>query len=83
MEITIDAKSKMEELFSSEQYCKDELLRIRESFSNKETFNATSIDASRYTLGFMLLYCPEHLYTLIEATLDELNRREMYLLFRS
>jgi len=71
----------MEKLFSNEQYCKDELLRIREAFGNKITFNKETIDASRYTLGFMMLYCSEKLIPMVESTLEELNRRELYFLF--
>ena len=70
----------MQELFSSEQYCKDEILRIRESFSNKNTFNSKTIEASKYSLAFMYLYCPEKLQSLVEATLNEIDRREQFLL---
>ena len=71
----------MKTLFQDEQYCKDEILRIREAFGNKNSFNTATIDASRYSLGFMYLYCPERLQPLVESTLDELSRREQFLLF--
>ena len=71
----------MQELFSSEQYCKDEILRIRESWGNKNSFNSKSIDASRYSLGFMYLYCPDKIKELVKSTLNELDRREQFLLF--
>jgi len=70
----------MQELFSSEQYCKDELLRIREMFQNKPTFNSKNIDAARYSLSYMLLYCPEEMYFMVLSTLNELARREEFLL---
>jgi len=72
----------MKEIFSNDSYCKDELLRIRESFGNKNTFNESSIAASRDTLAWMYLYCPEDLMSLVDATMIELERREQYLLFR-
>jgi hypothetical protein len=62
----------MQELYSNEQYCKDELLRIRESFGNKNTFNSKTIDASRYSLSYMLLYCPEEMYYMVLSTFNEL-----------
>ncbi len=66
-------------LFGDEQYCLDELLRIREAFGNKNTFNEKVIDASRKTLAFMMLYAPKSISSLIDATLYELEKREQYL----
>ena len=72
----------IQELFSDREYVKDELLRMREAWGNIHTFDEATIDASRKTLGFMQLYAPEDMLGHIEASIDELSRRETLMLFR-
>ena len=71
----------IETVFSNADYCMDELRRIRQAWGTKSTFTKKVINASRQTLCMMLLYCPKKLTDLVYATLDELTKREVFLLF--
>lgn len=68
------------EVFSDRQYCIDEMLRIRDTWGSRSTFTREAIEAARISLGFMALYCPDGLRDVVMATLDELGRRELYVL---
>jgi hypothetical protein len=68
----------MKEVFSSKDYCIEELRNIREMWSSKKSFTSKNIEGARYSLGYMALYCPEELYEITMATLHELNYRESY-----
>jgi hypothetical protein len=70
--------SELENLYSTREYCVEELARIREMWGSKSTFTQSAIDGARTSLGFMTLYCPETLRDVVAATLDELGRRELY-----
>jgi hypothetical protein len=71
----------MSVVFSDENYCIEELSRIRETWGNKTSFTFKSAEAIRYTLGFMYLYCPRKLQSIVEGHLLELDIRERCLLF--
>jgi len=70
------------ELYSDESYCLQEIVRIREAWGNVNTFTERMIDSSRMVLGFMQLYGPGEIQVMVDATLDELERREVLGLFR-
>jgi hypothetical protein len=70
------------EVYSTREYCIEEIMRIREMWSNIRTFTPEAIAAARVSLGFMMLYCPEEIQSTVEATLNELSQREVwYLLY--
>ena len=69
----------VQELHKSKEYCLSEMQRIREMWSNKNTFTEKNINGARQSLAMILLYCPSELSTHTEAMLNELMRREMYL----
>lgn len=70
----------VQKLFADKQYCFDEMIRIREAWGNKNTFNKNTIDAIRKTLSMMILYCPKEIRYTVEGMFEELERREKYLL---
>lgn len=67
-------------VYSSREYCIDEMARIREMWGNRNTFTDASIEGARTSLGFMMLYCPEALQSMVEAMLYELSQREIGML---
>lgn len=73
----------IQELFSDKQYIFDELIRMREAWGYKSTFNEKTVEASLKVLGFMRLYAPEDVLGLVEASYEELFRRERFMLFGS
>jgi hypothetical protein len=68
----------IQEVYASEQYCKDEIMCIRDMFGSVKTFTLDNCNAAIKSLGFMLLYCPENIKTHVEATLYELELRINY-----
>lgn len=72
--------SEMATVFSDASYCKEELLRIRETWGNKTTFTEKTVEAIRKTLAWMYLYCPVELQSTVESHMNELSTREAYLL---
>lgn len=68
------------DVFSDRQYCIDEMLRIRDTWGSRSTFTREAIEAARISLGFMVIYCPDSLRDMVMATIDELGRRELYVL---
>ena len=70
----------IEALFKDRRYCLDEICRIREAWGCTTTFTSRMIEAARWTLGFMLLYAPMEIQITVEATISELDRREVYFL---
>lgn len=68
------------DVFSDRQYCIDEMLRIHDTWGSRSKFTREAIEAARISLGFMALYCPDDLRDMVMATIDELGRRELYVL---
>lgn len=71
----------IQNLYSSKDFCLEELKRIRDMWSNRNTFTDRNIQGAKTSLGFMALYCPNEIQSLVIATIEELNKREMYFLF--
>ena len=69
--------SAIEELFKDEHYCYSELRKAREVFSSIESTDA-QLDAVDKTLALCLLYCPEDIKDIVEATLLESTMRRCY-----
>ncbi len=72
--------SKITSVYSSRDYCIDEMARIRDMWGNRRTFTPAAIAGARTSLGFMMLYCPVSLRNSVEAMLYELGQREICLL---
>ena len=70
------------DLFADADYCRDEIVRIRESIGTTAATQAT-FDACSKTLAFMYLHCPENLQNIVLSQLTELNRREAYFQLRA
>lgn len=73
--------NKIEEVYSSKDYCLEEMSRIREMWGNKKTFTKKAMEAAGTSLSYMYLYCPKELMTGVETMLLELERRNLYLVF--
>jgi hypothetical protein len=71
-----DVDYALRQLCSDKKYCIEEMARIREMWGSKTTFTEKNIDGAHYSLGAMLLYCPEELTDSIRGMIDELGRRE-------
>lgn len=74
--------SSIEQLFLDKQYCFQEMVRMREAWGSRSTLTWEIIDASRRVLGFMQLYAPQEIQTLVDGAIIELGRREVLCLFR-
>ena len=66
-----------EKMFEDENFCNTEILEARKLFSNK---NATFDQYQNLIKGLMimLIYCPEKLTSMVEATIREAERRQLY-----
>ena len=69
----------IEDLFSSKEYVLKTIHEAREVFSST---NQKKWDAAAKALGLALIYCPDDMYTSVQATLSELNTRESYMRLR-
>ena len=65
-------------MYSQEEYCKQEIRRIRDVWGSKD-FTRDKAEAVRNSLGFMLFYCPPVLTPTVDAMLMELDMRESWL----
>ena len=75
--------SSLQAIFADVDYCRQEIMRIREDWGNRKTFTSKMIEAARKVLGFMMLYGPEEIQPVVESTLEELMRREVLVLMYS
>ena len=69
--------STIEEHYSSEEQCKQEIVEARKIFGNKTT-TREQFDAMQKALGLMYLYCPENMQGIVKATLNESVIRETH-----
>jgi hypothetical protein len=67
-------------LFEDEQYCIDEIQRIRQTLGDKRTATKEAFEAAISTLGFMLIHCPEDFRWQVESQLHETTRRQVMLM---
>ena len=67
----------MQALLSSRDYCLAELYRIRAVWETRVGFTDQRILAAKKTLLWMMMYAPQSVQTLVDATLMELERREV------
>lgn len=74
------SQNAISDLCKDEKYCKEEILRIREMFGNKNS-TQKHFEAAEQSLILMLIHCPEHLYYAVQATIDELSRRKVHFAF--
>lgn len=73
----------MKEVFQNEQYCYEELGRIRGVWGNKDKFTSNAIEAIRTTLAWMYAYCPDTVRSIVESHMFELDIRASYAAMRS
>jgi hypothetical protein len=64
------------ELYKDRDYCLSEIRQARELFSSK--YFQSKFDTLVKSLGLMLLYCPEDIYDIVLATLQEAEQRVAY-----
>jgi len=67
----------LQKLYADIDYCKQELMQARKLFGLKTT-TEKQYDAMEASLGYMLLFAPEKLVTIIHATLLESTSRKYY-----
>jgi hypothetical protein len=73
----------MRSLLKDEKYCEEEIRRVYEMMSNKETFTFKNIDAARQSLCWMKLYGATNIQASVDACLIEIILREKYFIFYS
>lgn len=66
----------VEAVFADKAYCLAELCRIREAWGYRRTFTFKMIEAARKVLAWMQLYGPADIQDMVDATIEELGRRE-------
>lgn len=71
----------MEVILSDRDYCIQEINRVRLTWERRDTFTWKAILAGRKALLWMQLYGPDSVQTMVDATILELNRREILCLF--
>jgi hypothetical protein len=65
------------ELFKDAEYCKEQLLQVREAFGNKTT-TREQYNAMEKCLSAMYCYCPESIQRAVYITLLEAEKRRIH-----
>jgi len=71
-------QTEIKELYSNEDYCKEELLRGRAIMGNKDT-TRKEWSAMEASIQFMYLYCPISMQGIVHGMLLEITMREKYM----
>ena len=69
----------IEELYTNEKYCFQEIHEARRIFGDRKLFTRESARQLSKMLGMMYLYCPEDIQIVVLSTLHEVTMREGYL----
>jgi len=64
-------------VYADKERCCEDLCLARELFGNRST-TESQYKKMQFSLGLILLYCPEEMKSLAEATIIEAGMRELY-----
>ena len=68
-------ENEIKNLYSNKEYCLKEISQTRKFWNDPQNNTMEKWDVVIETLGFMLMYCPESISYIVQATLTEANMR--------